>query len=84
PPVLGREGLWLRAEHLRAVDGVEVDVTREGVTVHHSGRTIGGTDLGARWRDYGWWVPLRQVAKALGWRVDWNNAKKEAVIRVRR
>ncbi|NLH99963.1 MAG: hypothetical protein GX446_10800, partial [Chthonomonadales bacterium] len=47
PPVLGREGLWLRAEHLRAVDGVEVDVTREGVTVHHSGRTIGGTDLGA-------------------------------------
>ncbi|NLH99913.1 MAG: hypothetical protein GX446_10550, partial [Chthonomonadales bacterium] len=39
PPVLGREGLWLRAEHLRAVDGVEVDVTREGVTVHHSGRT---------------------------------------------
>ncbi|NLH99962.1 MAG: hypothetical protein GX446_10795 [Chthonomonadales bacterium] len=84
PPVLGRDGLWLRAEHLRAVDGVEVDVTREGVTVHHSGRTIGGTDLGARWRDYGWWVPLRKVAKALGWRVDWNNAKKEAVIRTGR
>ncbi|NLH99960.1 MAG: hypothetical protein GX446_10785 [Chthonomonadales bacterium] len=79
-PALRGGSLWLRAEHLRAVDGVQVDVTRKGVTVHHSGRTIGGTDLGARWRDYGWWVPLRQVAKALGWRVDWIHDKKEAVL----
>jgi len=83
-PALRGGLLWLRAEHLRAVEGVRVDVARDRVTVHIGGKTLNQSDLRAQWRDYGWWVPLRHVAKTLGWRVDWNNAKKEAVIHTAR
>ena len=80
-----RDGtLLVRAEHLRAVEGVRVDVTKEAVTIVAGERIIPGSELGARWRDYGWWVPLRRAAKALGWRVDWNNATKEAVVQTTR
>lgn len=80
PPVLDQMGLWLRAEHLRAAEGLHVDADRNHLSVRIGDRTISGEELGAKWRDYGWWVPLRRAAKALGWRVAWNNAKKEAVI----
>ncbi|MBM3494051.1 MAG: hypothetical protein FJX72_06990 [Armatimonadetes bacterium] len=80
PPVVRGGNLWLRAEHLRAVEGVRVDVARDRVTVHIGGKTLNQADLGAQWRDFGWWVPLRHVAKLLGWQVDWNNAKKEAIV----
>ena len=82
-PVVAGSTLWARAEHLRAVEGVRVDVDRQGVAVRYGEIVLKGNDLGARWRDYGWWVPLRQAARVLGWRVDWNNAKKEAVIYAR-
>jgi len=83
PPVVNATGLWLRAEHLRAVEGVRVDVSGETVSVRLGDRVVSGTDLGARYRDYGWWVPLRQAARVLGWRVEWLNAKKEAAIYTR-
>jgi len=82
-PHLFRTGLWVRAEHLRAVEGVRVDVDRKAVSVRLGDRVISGTELGARYRDYGWWVPLRQAARVLGWRVEWLNAKKEAAIYTR-
>lgn len=83
PPVLRRGELRIRAEHLRAVDGVGVDVDRTGVTVRAGDRVVNGKELGARYEDYGWWVPLRRAATVLGWRVEWNSAKKEAVVHVR-
>jgi len=81
PPVFRADGLWVRAEHLRAVDGVRVEADRSAVTARLGDIVLKGKQLRAEWRDYGWWVPLRHVAKLLGWRVDWNNAKKEATIR---
>ncbi len=83
-PVVRDGTLLLRAEHLRAVDGLQVAVTKDAVTVVSPDRTISGRDLGATWRDYGWWVPLRKVAGLMGWRVDWNNEKKEAVVHTNR
>ncbi|MBM3494049.1 MAG: hypothetical protein FJX72_06980 [Armatimonadetes bacterium] len=80
PPVLDGDGLWVRAEHLRAVEKIRVDVARDRLAVHAGGKMLDKAALSARYRDYGWWVPLRHVAKTVGWRVDWNNAKKEAVI----
>jgi hypothetical protein len=80
PPVVDATGIWLRVEHLRAVEGVRVDVHRQRVTIRRGDRVFDGKELGARYRDYGWWAPLRQAARLLGWRVEWLHAKKEAVI----
>jgi len=83
PPDLRPDGLWVRAEHLRAVDGVRVDVTKHAVTVVARDRTMSCSDLGAEWSNDGWWVPLRRAAKALGWRVEWDNVKKVAIVHVK-
>lgn len=80
PPVVDSSGLWVRAEHLRAVEGVRVEVGRQGVSVGCGKLVLSEKVLGARYRDYGWWVPLRHAAKLLGWRTEWLPAKQEAVV----
>jgi len=83
PPDIRPDGLWVRAEHLRAVDGVRVKVDRNHVSIRAGDRSFAGSDLGAEWRSDGWWVPLRGAAKALGWRVEWDNVKKVAIVHVK-
>lgn len=80
PPALDGGVLWVRAEHLRAMDGVRVDVDRNGVRVRSGDRTFTGDRLQARRRDGAWWVPLRSAARTLGWSVTWNAARKEATV----
>lgn len=80
PPALDGGVLWVRAEHLRAMDGVHVDVDRNGVRVRSGDRTFTGDRLQARRRDGPWWVPLRSAARTLGWSVTWNAARKEATV----
>lgn len=80
PPALDGGVLWVRAEHLRAMDGVHVDVDRNGVRVRSGDRTFTGDRLQARRRDGAWWVPLRSAARTLGWSVTWNAARKEATV----
>jgi hypothetical protein len=79
PPLLDKGSLWIRVELLRGL-GARVQIDPKGVEIRAGERTLTGKALGAKLRDYGWWVPLRATARALGWRVDWVSAKREAVV----
>jgi hypothetical protein len=79
PPVIQNNNLWIRVELLRGL-GARVQIDPKGVEIRAGERTLSGKALGAKLRDYGWWVPLRATARALGWRVDWVSAKREAVV----
>ena len=75
-----REGrLWVRVERLRAF-GARARTRREGFTLSHQERRADEESLGAEWREYGWWVPLRRAAEALGWRVNWVPSTRSVVI----
>jgi hypothetical protein len=72
--------LWIRVELLRGF-GARVQVDKKGAEVSWGDKTITGTEVGVKWRDYGWWVPLRRTASALGWQVEWRPGVREVVLR---
>jgi len=78
-PVIEKGTLWVRAELLRGF-GARVQMEKKGMEIRAGDKTIAGKTIGAKFRDYGWWVPLRRAASALGWQVDWLPLSQEAVV----
>jgi hypothetical protein len=83
PPQLWRGQLWVRAEILRAFNA-EVDIARKDISLRSTGGSVTGKLLGAEYRDFGWWVPLRRTAESLGWGVHWNRQALEVVVDTRK
>jgi hypothetical protein len=71
--------LWVRVEALRGL-GATVQAGDRGVEIRCGARRLSGVEAGAERRDSGWWVPLRRSAQALGWRVEWRQKSREAVV----
>jgi len=44
------------------------------------GKVVPGASVGATFRNYGWWVPLRRTALALSWQVEWLPLTQEAIV----
>jgi hypothetical protein len=80
PPQMMDGALWVRAELLRGL-GARVEASPKQVEVRSGDRRVKGGEVGARWKDWGWWVPLRATAAKLGWRVEWMPAQRQAVLR---
>jgi hypothetical protein len=78
-PVLKAGRLWIRAELLRGL-GARVEADPKSVVIQVGNRRLAGKEVGARWQDYGWWVPLGKVAQKLGWQVSWHPRTQDAVV----
>ncbi|HEU4754134.1 MAG TPA: hypothetical protein VFU47_13575, partial [Armatimonadota bacterium] len=60
--------------------GARVETDQSGARIAGRDRTMDAAEVGAEYRDYGWWVPLRRTAEALGWRAHWSPRAREAVV----
>ncbi len=81
-PAIEKGSTWVRVELLRGL-GARVKTDRKGAQVRAGDKTLTAAQVGAKWRDYGWWVPLRPAAEALGWQVAWQAATKDVVVTTR-
>ena len=71
------DSLYIRAEWLRKF-GATVEIGDTLRSVSWRGKTINGTQLHPQRGYGGWYIPLRTVSSAFGWRLNWNAAKLEA------
>ncbi len=67
-PVMRNGEVWLRLEILRSW-GVRVYEHAGRMYLQYGGRKHLVEAVGGELREQSWWVPLRRVAKVLGWRV---------------
>lgn len=79
-PRLENGQVWVRAELLRGFRAW-VTASPDHLVIRDQKRSVNETTAGAKWRDGGWWVPLRATAAELGWPVYWAAGKREVVVR---
>lgn len=79
-PVVRGNRVWLRAELLRPL-GVRVYTTPKGLLLRAAGRRVRGSECGAEFREHGWWVPLKPVAQAFDWSLEWKPKERQAILR---
>lgn len=78
-PVIRDGRVWLRAELLRLFEARPY-TTGKGLLLRAEDRRLLGAECNARYRDHGWWVPLRKVGEAFGWKVAWSPKGRTAVV----
>lgn len=67
-PVMRNGEVWLRPEILRSW-GVRVYENASRMYLQYGGRKHRIEAVGGELREQSWWVPLRRVAQAFGWRI---------------
>lgn len=71
--------VWLRAELLRGL-GAVVNSQPKTLRITLDKHELTNKSIGAKFHDFGWWVPLDKTMQAVDWRMTWNEKTREAIV----
>ena len=78
-PVIEKGEVWTRVEAPRGI-GAEVESAKTKLSVSFGGKSVTNMTAGARYHDFGWWIPLKRTLDALGLQMEWSAENKTATI----